>query len=57
MKELLLLLNNLLIHEELLKMFLFTFIGLYIIFRDAKSIINFLSKVAIAYSIVVLLFQ
>ncbi|ACA44244.1 hypothetical protein CFSAN001628_001997 [Clostridium botulinum CFSAN001628] len=38
-------------------MFLFTFIGLYIIFRDAKSIINFLSKVAIAYSIVVLLFQ
>lgn len=32
------------------------FIGLYN-FRDAKSIINFLSKVAIAYSIVVLLFE
>ncbi|WP_154696405.1 hypothetical protein [Clostridium botulinum] len=46
-----------LISKDILKMFLFVFIVLYIIFRDAKSILKMLSTVATAYSIVILLLQ
>ncbi|WP_160171109.1 hypothetical protein [Clostridium botulinum] len=46
-----------LINKDIIKMFLFVFIVLYIISRDAKSILKMLSAVATGYSIIILLLQ
>ncbi|MBE1304149.1 hypothetical protein G4W71_08965 [Clostridium botulinum] len=46
-----------LINKDIIKMFLFVSRVLYIIFRDAKSILKILSTAATTYSIVILLLQ
>lgn len=55
--DLLLLIKDLLNYKHLIGMFLFTFIMLFPIFKDATSIIKVFRKVITAYAICILLLK